>query len=849
MNRREFDNLLHAVRDDVPGDQVVRDAGIRVRARIEAGLEPAAQVARLESCADFRALLPAFRNRELSEARRMLVEDHLHSCVACRRVLHGERPAAIPIRERKRVWRAAPWAIAAAAIVVAYFALPALLDRIMAPSDARATVASVNGELYRVSDAGSTLLTAGAAIQENQEIRTAPNSRAVLRLRDGSTVEMAGRSDVRLSERWRGKTVHLARGAVMIEAARQRLGRLEVATPDCLVSVKGTIFEVASGTKGSKVSVVEGEVKVDQDGGSALLHRGDQKTTSPSMAKTSVADDVAWSRNAAKYLALLGELSEVGKRIEQIPGPGVRYESKLARLLPENTMIFASIPNLETTLTEAVGVFEDRVRSSEVLREWWSEKQTQQLRAMVDQVRTFSDYLGDEIVLAVPSGENAAPLVIAQVRRPELRDFLATQFAGLRGSGAPLLIENPATPITTSHGPLVMVHGGVVAMAGRPETLASIASIVDAGSNAGGQSGFLSTPFWKRISQSYRTGAEWAFAMNMEQIAGPHVPKSNMTDTAGLDNVRYLMIERKPNLGRTENSASLSFAGARHGLASWLAAPGPMGTLDFVSPDATFAASFVIKNPATLLGELISLAGAQTALAQIEQQTGANPVTDLAANMGGEITVALDGPLLPTPAWKAAIEVENPSRIEWAIEQGVAAARHNYPVTLANTPVNGLTYYTLTSPKLAYEIDYTFTDGYLLIAPTPALLSAAIANRAAGVTLEHSAAFRAQLPQDGHTNFSALLYYNAGSTLAPVVDQLKSGGLMTPEQEKSAALLTSNREPGLVYAYGEPDRIVVASRGGFFGLGLDTLVGLNAKGAAALPQLLPPILQIHGSSH
>jgi hypothetical protein len=32
---------------------------------------------------------------------------------------------------------------------------------------------------------------------------------------------------------------------------------------------------------------------------------------------------------------------------------------------------------------------------------------------------------------------------------------------------------------------------------------------------------------------------------------------------------------------------------------------------------------------------------------------------------------------------------------------------------------------------------------------------------------------------------------------------------------------------------------VVASRSGFFGLSLDTLLGLNAKGAAALPELLP----------
>jgi hypothetical protein len=170
-------------------------------------------------------------------------------------------------------------------------------------------------------------------------------------------------------------------------------------------------------------------------------------------------------------------------------------------------------------------------------------------------------------------------------------------------------------------------------------------------------------------------------------------------------------------------------------------------------------------------------------------------------------------------------------------------------VTVAAAQSNGLTYYTLTSPKIAYTVDYTFTDGYMLLAPSAALLESAIATRASGLTLAHSAAFRAQLPQDGHANFSAILFYNMSSTVGPLIDQLKSGDLMTPQQKQSIALLDTNREPGLIYAYGEPDRITVASRGSFFGLGLDTLVGLNAKGAAALPALLPPVLKLHATSH
>jgi hypothetical protein len=818
MNKQEFDRLLGSIREEAPDSGAIRQAGERVRTRLEEELGAAASAGILRTCADFRELKTAYRNHLLTDSRRMLVEDHLHSCVACRKAFAGN-VIAIPERS-KRTPKVLPWAIAAAAVLAVGASMPSLLERFFTPSGPRATVASVDGELYRVTNQGSVVLNPGAPIGEDDEIRTANGARAVVRLTDGSRVEMAERSDLTLSERWSGKTIHLARGSVMVEAAKQRRGRLEVATADCLVSVKGTIFEVSRGTKGSRVSVVEGEVKVDRDGASNLLHRGDQTATSASLAKTSVAEDVSWSGNSAKYAALLGELSGIQKRIEALPGPGLRYQSKLADLLPADTVIFAAIPNPGSTLTEAANIFEERAKESPALNEWWNQSRALQLRGIVNQVSAFSDDLGDEIVLAVPGGGSQDVIVLAEARLPELRKFLETRF------------PEPGSPVHW------MMHGKIVALATQPASLARIASAVDSGTG-----GFPATPFGARIKQSYRNGAGWIFAADMEQILSGRVShaQSAMQPAAYLKGVRYLMVERKPNLGRTENRASLSFSG-ESALGSWLAAPGPMGSLDFVSPEASFAGAVVVKNPAALLGQLTAMGA---------PHLDVDALKDIAGDLGGEVAIAMDGPLLPTPSWKIAVEVDNPSHLESSIEQWAKSAN----VSMTSQGVNGLTYRGLKAPNRmnlyggdykkfwlqgGYEIDYVFTDGYLLIAPSPALLTEAIANRAAGITLPRSNNFRAQLPLDGHANFSALLYYNLGSQLGPAVDQLKSGGLVSGEKLKTMEGLTANREPGLIYAYGEPDRIVVASRSGFFGLNLQTLLGLNSKGAGALPQLLPP---------
>ena len=171
----------------------------------------------------------------------------------------------------------------------------------------RGAVQNVDGSLYAVVDDQVRLIPAGYQISNGDEIRTAKGSNAVVRLLDGSLVEMGERSDLSVSREWKGTTIHLDGGRIIVQAAKQRTGRLYVATDDCLVSVKGTIFSVNHGTKGSRVAVIEGVVRVAYGDQTAELRAGEEQTSSSSVSKVPIQNEIAWSRNSAKYLALLGD--------------------------------------------------------------------------------------------------------------------------------------------------------------------------------------------------------------------------------------------------------------------------------------------------------------------------------------------------------------------------------------------------------------------------------------------------------------------------------------------------------------------------------------------------------------
>ncbi len=293
---------------------------------------------------------------------------------------------------------------------------------------------------------------------------------------------------------------------------------------------------------------------------------------------------------------------------------------------------------------------------------------------------------------------------------------------------------------------------------------------------------FTTTPFGGQLAARYKAGVSMLFAANIEQFPAPPLGNGG-PGPMGFDNLRTIIAEHKGTLRDPVQTAEFSFNGARKGVASWLTQPGPMGSLEFMSRDASFAAAVMTRDPRDLMEELMRVNGAQTADAANEfwKKAGVDVLNDIAGSLGGEAAFALDGPLLPTPGWKIVVEVEDAARLQHAMEQIAAAMNTDHPgsAKLEHEMVEGRTFYVLSGgPK---TIHYTFVDGYWLMGANRALLMQAIQDRAAGLTLPRSPEFRSQLPADGPAFFSGLFYYNMGAVVGPVADQLKATGMLTPD--------------------------------------------------------------------
>jgi len=290
-DEQNLDRLLDQAVEQIHADQgepeTADRAGERVWNRLTAEAGEAGDPIR--ACSDFQALIPDFVSGRLDEARHLLVEDHTRECVACRRELMAFRAgstAAAPKKKQRRRFGMA-WTLAAAAVFVGLAITLALNYSLFLPATGgMLQVADVDGSLLRVTSEQTFQVASGTVVEDGGTVRTARHSGALLTLADGSQVEMNERSELYVTERNTDSTIHLRRGSIIVQASDQGSGHLYVETNECRVAVTGTVFSVTHGARGSRVSVIEGEVNVDHDQGNEVLHAGDQTMTRATRCST-----------------------------------------------------------------------------------------------------------------------------------------------------------------------------------------------------------------------------------------------------------------------------------------------------------------------------------------------------------------------------------------------------------------------------------------------------------------------------------------------------------------------------------------------------------------------------------
>jgi len=844
-----LDQATAAIRSDRLDDGVVDAATERVWQRISTDLERP-----IQGCADYQLLIPALVAGRLPAARALLVEDHTRACIACRRALIARRSAALgPVAEpappaRRGLPRRALIAAAAIAAIGLIALAAGTVGNLVAGRSLTATVDSDGGALQRI-DADLTLpLDRGAVVRARQLLRTGRDASAQLRLGDGSLVEVAPRSELELRAGLRGATVELRRGNIIVHAADQGAGRLTVATADCLVAVRGTIFAVDHGLKGSRVSVIEGEVEVRRGGRRDVLAPGDQITTSQRLEPVAIADQVAWSAHAEEHAALLRELYRLQRDVADAIAPRApRTSSRLLDLVPGDTALYLALPNLADGLDQARTVLEQRLAASPALQGWWQDRMVatgadREIFAVLDRLQPLGEPIGDEVVVALSErgfGPGAGPLALAVLDDPAafnalLRDELARANAA---AGRPVLelVDEPSDHPPSTAGLLVWVDDDLVVAAPRVEQLRAVADRV----KGSGGSGFAGSELGERLAEAYREGVTWVFGLDLRVLAaagaaGPDDAGAVLMEQLGLADATTLVVSSSRDRERRAIRAAVDFDRPRRGIAGWLADPGPIGSLDFVSPSAGFAAAAVSKDAVVIFDELLAaLSGIEPEvageLARLEQEVGIDLRADLAAPLGGEAAFALDGPVVPIPSWKLIVEVYDPEALLHTIERVVAAANrqlaaHGRPgLELGETEIGGRRYHILRRPPDPVELAFVVVDGYLVAAPDAALIEHALQYRASGVTLPRSLAFQELLPSDGNADCSAVVWRNLGTLIESIPDAAL--GQLPPE---ARVAIESSGGPGLMCVYGSSDRILATAGGD------DLLSGLPLLGVGRL---------------
>lgn len=793
MSEDRLEKALQAMKSEEVSPEQLADTGARVWEKLE---NPG-----MALCSEFQSQFREYLNGQLAANRRMLLEDHLGRCAACRTRLAEEKGesnvVAMPSRHRAQWPKWGPWAAAAAIFLMALYIGRDSIDSLLAPRGPRATVASLRGPLYLVP---AGILATGSPIGENAVIRTGPGARAVLRLHDGSMVDVNERTELSLHAAWSGQSIRLERGDIIVQAAKQHRGYLRVQTRDSVASVKGTIFAVSAGFSGTVVSVVEGSVAVAQSSTEVLLTPGQQAASNPALT-SSVQDAVSWSPDAETYVAVLASLAHIQKEIAGLPSPLLRTQSRLLEHMPANMVVYGAVPNLSGTIDQAAALAEQQSAENPAFNQWWNSGAGQELKKVISRIQTVTPLLGDEIVYGICANMPAFPILMAEVREGK-REELAS------------VLNNMA--MGTSEAPKYNLTDALLVVSNSAANLQWLLDHMGQGTG---------TPFAGEIAVRYQDGAAWLLGIDMETVLSLNGAAGNPFLSA--QQVKHLFLEQRSAQGSEENEVTVSFKGPRTGIASILASTGSGGAAEYLSSDAVAAIYATTREPQQLFDELTSQISRlsptfQQELAAAQARIGVDFSNDLARALGTESAFGLEGLTATGPVWTMAGLVNDSSLLDATIRRlanfmnaELERAGKTERLVLEQETVDGRAWTTMKFPPQPIAVTWTYDRGYMVAAADRGTAARAIATRNGGSPLPRSPAFQQQLPLSAGLHPSGFGWLNTKGAFR---------GLETLVPNPVVQKLFAERDPILVVFGGTTEQIRAVSRTRLSGMAVNLLL-------------------------
>jgi hypothetical protein len=359
-----------------------------------------------------------------------------------------------------------------------------------------------------------------------------------------------------------------------------------------------------------------------------------------------------------KYPGLVEEFGRLLQRtLAEVKYPEGRTESRLLSVLPKSTIAYGAVSNYGDSTRQLLKIFHEELRDSEPLRKWWGSGEVgtsgPKVEAFLEKFVQFEEYLGNEAVFSgTMEGKEPKFFLLSEVRKPGLKEFLEKWTLELGEKGKPMgrVVDAQGLKglknVHSAPDPIWLVRPDYLLMGDDGEAMGALAARLDTKNRD-----FPATAFGQRVIKAYEGGATILAAADLQGIlntalAGDKAAQKILQDS-GFENMKYAVWEHAGKAGEEVSKAELSFAGPRHGIASWLEKPTSLDSLDFSSPETILAISLVLKDPAKLYDEAKEMAAASNAntfaaVPMMEQSLKFSLRDDLLGELGGELTLEVD---------------------------------------------------------------------------------------------------------------------------------------------------------------------------------------------------------------